>query len=217
MPPPQRVLEEFYKSQYVEQIEQSKGRRRSGYARVQLDGEARWAQQYVVLDVGADCAVVCLSLESGKVKPANVLSSSHYSTEPLDSAEAQGPSDFCFQLTDFGSSPALHHLFCVDSAEDRDGWLDAFDAHGAPEGTVTGFSVTDMTGRSHLPPSPAAAPQRSRRRAPANRRDRRDGGDVVVGRAPAGRAAPVGARGRPAESLLHAARRGRRPRVCSDG
>ena len=172
---PQRVLEEFYKSQYVEQIEQSKGRRRSGYARVQLDGEARWAQQYVVLDVGADCAVVCLSLESGKVKPANVLSSSHYSTEPLDSAEAQGPSDFCFQLTDFGSSPALHHLFCVDSAEDRDGWLDAFDAHGAPEGTVTGFSVTDMTGRSHLPPPPAAGaptltPTRARQQTRPTRR-----------------------------------------------
>lgn len=147
MPPPPRVLEEFYKTKTVEQIEQSKGHKRSGYARVQLDGGSRWTQQWVVLDVGGDCAVVCLARDAGPVKPAEVLSSAHYSAEPLDPEEAQGPSDFCFQLTDFSSSPPRHHLFSVDSAEDRDGWLDAFDDNGVPDNeTGTGFSVTDMTG-----------------------------------------------------------------------
>jgi hypothetical protein len=158
MPPPPRVLEQFYKTKTVEQIEQSDGHKRSGFARVQLDGGSRWTQQWVVLDVGGDCAVVCLARAAGPIKPAEVLSSSHYSAEPLDTEEAQGPSDFCFQLTDFGSSPPRHHLFSVDSAEDRDGWLDAFDDHGVGDGnTGTGFSVTDMTGE-YLPPRRLRSP-----------------------------------------------------------
>jgi hypothetical protein len=149
MPPPPRVLQEFYKTKTVEEIERSKGHKRSGFARVQLDGGSRWTQQWVVLDVGGDCAVVCLARDAGPVKPAEVLSSAHYSAEPLDPEEAQGPSDFCFQLTDFSSSPPRHHLFSIDSAEDRDGWLDAFDDHGEMDGeTGTGFSVTDMTGNT---------------------------------------------------------------------
>ena len=148
MPPPPRVLEEFYKTKTVAEIEESKGHKRSGFARVQLDGGSRWTQQWVVLDVGGDCAVVCLARGEGAVKPVEVLSSSHYSAESLDTEEAQGPSDYCFQLTDFGSSPPRHYLFSVDSAADRDGWLDAFDDHGdADAETGTGFSVTDMTGK----------------------------------------------------------------------
>jgi hypothetical protein len=151
MPPPPRVLEDFYKTKTADEVEQSSGHLRSGFVRAYVEGtsSSTWQQSWAVLDAGGDFAVLCLCRGRGDVKPTTVLQLAHYSIEALDAAEAQGPTDFAFHITEFREDSApLRHLFCVDSAEDRDTWVDVFTGAlgGGDDGTTyTGFTGTEMT------------------------------------------------------------------------
>ena len=127
------------------EITQSEGFMRSGYVNYHFTD--KWTQAWAILDAGGDCAVICLCRGKGDVRPTTVLALSHFSTDLLDAAEVQGPTDFAFEVLDPNAEGGpRRHLFCVESAADRDAWVDTL---SVAVGSDDRHGYTDMTGMTN--------------------------------------------------------------------